>query len=108
LNGAVLGSTFRATAYRSEEQAMSKGDAESLVGEGVEDGPQGIRPGSFAAGLAVGALLGAAVALLFAPAPGHVTRGRARRHLEDAREFAEDEFEDLSKRARRELRRRVG
>lgn len=73
-----------------------------------EESPRRIAGGSFAAGVALGALLGAAVALLFAPAPGHITRSRVRRQLEDAREYAEDEFEDLSKRARKELRRRVG
>lgn len=69
---------------------------------------RGSSAGGFAAGVALGALLGAAVALLFAPAPGHITRSRLRRGLEDARDYAEEEFEDLSKRARKELRRRVG
>ena len=70
--------------------------------------PDRLSGGSFAAGVALGVLLGAAVALLFAPAPGQATRGRVRRHLEEARDYAEDEFEDLSNRARKELRRRVG
>ncbi|MDX2057077.1 MAG: YtxH domain-containing protein, partial [Gemmatimonadales bacterium] len=41
--------------------------------------------GGFGLGLLVGALLGATVALLFAPAPGHDTRRRLRRRLEDVR-----------------------
>jgi len=87
---------------------MSTPEAEPREEDLMEEPRRQISGGSFAAGVALGALLGAAVALLFAPAPGHVTRGRVRRHLEDAREYAEEEFEDLSKRARKELRRRVG
>lgn len=89
---------------------MTKLDPENdLTTDGsLDESPRGMSGGSFAAGVALGALLGAAVALLFAPAPGDVTRGRVRRHLEDARDYAEEEFEDLSKRARKELRRRVG
>ena len=68
----------------------------------------GGRKGSFAAGVAVGVLLGAAVALLFAPERGSLTREKLRRRLEDVREYAEDEFDDLRKRARKELRRRIG
>ena len=68
----------------------------------------GSRVGGFAAGIAIGALLGAAVALLFAPAQGQVTREKLRRRLDDAREYAEEEFDDLRKRARKEIRRRIG
>ncbi|HSE50805.1 MAG TPA: YtxH domain-containing protein [Gemmatimonadales bacterium] len=68
----------------------------------------GSRAGGFAAGIAIGVMLGAAVALLFAPAQGQVTRGKLRRQLEDVREYAEDEFDDLRKKARKELRRRMG
>ena len=68
----------------------------------------GSRVGGFAAGIAIGALLGAAVALLFAPAQGQVTRDKLRRRLEDVREYAEDEFDDLKKKARKQLRRRMG
>ena len=46
--------------------------------------------------------------LAFAPAQGQVTRGKLRRQLEDVREYAEDEFDDLRKKARKELRRRIG
>jgi YtxH-like protein len=68
----------------------------------------GSRVGGFAAGIAFGVLLGAAVALLFAPAQGSVTRGKLRRRLEDVKEYAEDEFDDLRKKARKELRKRIG
>jgi len=64
--------------------------------------------GGFAAGIAFGVLLGAAIALLFAPAQGQVTREKLRRRLDDVREYAEDEFDDLRKRARKQLRRRIG
>jgi hypothetical protein len=64
--------------------------------------------GGFAVGLAVGALLGAAAALLLAPAPGHVTRRRLRRRLQDARDRAEGGWERLSRRARREMAHRAG
>lgn len=68
----------------------------------------GSRAGGFAAGVAIGVVVGAAVALLFAPAQGRVTREKLRRQLDDVREYAEDEFEDLRKKARKELRRRMG
>lgn len=68
----------------------------------------GSRAGGFAAGIALGVVVGAAVALLFAPAQGRVTRDKLRRRLDDVREYAEDEFEDLRKKARKELRRRIG
>ena len=68
----------------------------------------GGRAGGFAAGIAIGLVIGAAVALLFAPDRGEITRGRLRRRLEDARDYAEEEFGDLKKRARKELRRRFG
>lgn len=68
----------------------------------------GSRAGGFAAGIAIGVLVGAAVALLFAPAQGQVTRDTLRRRLGDAREYAEDEFDDLRKKARKEIRKRIG
>ncbi|NOT07204.1 MAG: hypothetical protein HOP28_03270 [Gemmatimonadales bacterium] len=86
---------------RAEEEVSAEAEEE------VEAAEPSSRGGTFAAGLAVGALLGAAVALLFAPAPGQVTRKRLRRGLEDAREYAEDEFGDLQRRARKEIRRRM-
>ena len=55
----------------------------------------------------LGGIIGAAAALLLAPASGHVTRRRLKRKLEHARELAGDKWEDLSKRAKREIKRRV-
>jgi gas vesicle protein len=75
--------------------------------EETDELPAGGGAGRFAAGLALGALVGAAVALLFAPAPGRVTRRRLRDRLDDARELAQDEFTELSERARKEIRKRT-
>ena len=75
--------------------------------EAEAEAPAKGRGGSFAAGIAIGALLGAAVALLLAPASGSVTRKRLGRKLEHAKELAGDELESLSRRAKREIRRRV-
>ncbi len=87
---------------------MEKEDEDEIQEESAEEPRPPRRSAQFAAGLAVGALLGAAVALLFAPAAGHVTRSRLRRRLDQVRERAGEEWEDLSRRARREIRRRVG
>ena len=87
---------------------MSKDDEDESPEEVAEEPRAAARSAQFAAGLAVGALLGAAVALLFAPAAGHVTRGRLRRKLDQVRDKAGEEWDDLSRRARREIRRRMG
>lgn len=70
--------------------------------------PRGLGAGSFAAGLAIGALVGATVALLLAPAPGRVTRKKLKRHLDDAKELAEDGIDELSRKAKREIKKHVG
>jgi gas vesicle protein len=61
----------------------------------------------FGVGLFVGALLGAAVALLFAPAPGQDTRRRLRRTMGDVRDRLGEEVSDLDHRLREKLRRRL-
>jgi gas vesicle protein len=65
----------------------------------------GRRTRTFLAGLALGALIGAGVALLLAPGTGEETRHavshRARRLARDARERY-DEMRDTARRARRE------
>ena len=50
----------------------------------------------FLAGVLVGAVLGAAVALLTAPQPGHRTRRRIRRVAGNLRDGASDRWEDLA------------
>jgi gas vesicle protein len=71
--------------------------------------------GSFAAGLLVGALVGAGLALLFAPEKGETMRRKlgkkARRVSESAREVVEDaaeEVRDEVARRRREIARNLG
>jgi len=87
---------------------MSRDDEDESPEETADEAPATRGTAQFAAGLAVGALLGAAVALLFAPAAGQVTRGRLRRKLDQVRDRAGEEWEDLSRRAKREIRRHVG
>jgi gas vesicle protein len=87
---------------------MSRDDEDELEEETEEEAPSEMGAGGFAAGLAVGALLGAAVALMFAPASGQITRRRIRRKFEDAKAYASEELEDLSKRARKEIRKHTG
>ena len=61
--------------------------------------------GLFAAGIAIGAMLGAGAALLVAPASGFETRMRLSRSARRARERASDRWDDLENRARHTARR---
>lgn len=63
--------------------------------------------GVFLTGLGVGALLGAAIALLYAPESGDITRRRLRRQFRTIREDAADEWRDRTRGVRRELKRRL-
>jgi gas vesicle protein len=69
-------------------------------------GKAGPGPGGFAAGLVFGVVLGAGLALLFAPERGETTRRRLRRRLARLREEAEAGLERAGKQTRRELARR--
>lgn len=60
----------------------------------------------FAAGLVFGAILGAGIALLFAPDRGDRTRGRLIRRLRQLRENAEKGLDQAGGRTKRELLRR--
>jgi len=77
--------------------------------EQAEDDPRGeagpVRRG-FAAGIVIGVVLGAGLALLFAPERGETTRRQLRRRLARLREDAEAGLERAGKRTRRELARR--
>lgn len=64
------------------------------------------RGGGFAMGLVVGALLGAVVALAYAPERGEVTRKRMKRRLRDAGESAREALTDAAGEMRDEVSRR--
>jgi hypothetical protein len=64
------------------------------------------RRGGFAAGLVLGAMLGAAAALLLAPERGVDTRRRLRKRVRSVRDSAEDRWRAIEAVARRELARR--
>jgi len=62
--------------------------------------------GGLLAGIAVGALVGAGIALLFAPQSGEDTRRDLSRKARSIRDDAADRLEDVSARTRREFNRR--
>ena len=63
-------------------------------------------PAGFTAGLLLGVVLGAAVALMFAPEEGEKTRGRLRRRVQSLGEDAREGIDRAGARTRKELRRR--
>ena len=65
------------------------------------DGLMGLR--GFAAGLVIGALLGAGIAFLIAPERGEVVRKRLTRGFRDIHDDARDQLDDWRGEARREL-----
>lgn len=68
--------------------------------------PSGGRAAGFGLGLFVGALVGAAVALLFAPAPGQETRRRLKRRFDTVKDELGDRVDEADQYVRRQLRRR--
>jgi hypothetical protein len=86
---------------RSEGQEPEAPGFDEVVDEGVGDGGAL----TFLAGFGLGALLGAGLALLFAPERGSVTRRRLRRRLRDLGADTADRVGELRHRAERELRR---
>lgn len=60
---------------------------------------------NFVAGLAMGAILGASIALLTAPQSGKRTRRHIVRAVEAARDHADEGWDDVSGRVRRVVRR---
>lgn len=59
---------------------------------------------NFIAGIAIGAILGASIALLTAPQAGKRTRRQVVRAIENARENAGDEWENVTGRVKRVVR----
>ncbi|MGH7630703.1 MAG: YtxH domain-containing protein [Gemmatimonadales bacterium] len=78
--------------------------AEASPAEAAAAGDRGVA--GFVTGLVIGALVGAGVALLFAPARGDRLRRQLGRGARAFRERARDELEDAARRARREIARR--
>ncbi len=62
--------------------------------------------GGLIAGIVIGALIGAGIALLAAPSSGEDTRRQLTRRARGLRDDAAERFDALSLRARRELKRR--
>ena len=62
--------------------------------------------GSLLAGITIGALVGAGIALLFAPQSGEDTRRELSRRARSARDEAMDKLDDATTRARHEFNRR--
>jgi len=78
--------------------------AEASAADVAAAGDRGVA--GFVTGLVVGALVGAGVALLFAPARGDRLRRRLGRGARALRDQARAELEQAARRARRELARR--
>ncbi|MDQ3138101.1 MAG: YtxH domain-containing protein [Gemmatimonadota bacterium] len=89
-----------------ERMAEDEGGTTELA-EDEADGGRGL--GRFAAGVVFGALLGAGIALMFAPERGDKARHRLRRRLERLREDTAEGLGRAGSLTRREvLRRRRG
>jgi gas vesicle protein len=74
------------------------------VGEGEDESGRGL--GGFAAGVVFGALLGAGMALMFAPERGDTARRRLSRRLTRLREDTAEGLQRAGARTRREVLRR--
>jgi hypothetical protein len=88
--------------FEDEDEDEDEDDEEDE--EDMDSDRGGFGVAGFAVGLALGAVLGASVALLMAPAAGDVTRHRLQRRLRHARHIAEEKWDDLADRARKEVK----
>jgi gas vesicle protein len=85
---------------------MADEDALSPEPESSNHSDEHLGPAGFAAGLIVGALLGASLALLFAPDRGDRTRRAVRQKLHDLRREAADGLEQAGRITRKDVLRR--
>ena len=92
----------------SNMRALSFTAPRDTNGDGLFDTDGGKGLGRFAAGVVFGALLGAGIALMFAPERGDKARHRLRRRLERLREDTADGLGRASRVTRREVLRRRG
>lgn len=81
----------------------------------AQESPSGIMPlegdgspAAFVAGIAIGALLGAGIALMLAPDAGPRTRKKVGRRVRSMSDRALEELEEATREQRRSLRRGVG
>lgn len=74
--------------------------------EETETAPSPRAVGGFVAGLLLGVLLGAGVALLYAPDEGEKTRGRLRKRMNSLTDDAREGLDRAGSRTRKELLRR--
>jgi gas vesicle protein len=90
-----------------DEELRESADAEGAErAERAEPEHRARGAGGFAAGVLIGALIGAGLALLFAPESGGKIRRRLGRRMRRWRERARNEIDDASRLARRDLTRR--
>lgn len=82
-------------------------DDEFSLDDDFRDEPQELVHGTrnFMAGLAVGALVGAGIALLYAPDRGRNTRRRLGRRIQRLRDRSGQSVQDLKAALRKEMRR---
>lgn len=90
----------------AEEELPEPADAGEDEATAVEGMARSGGARTFVAGLVIGALVGAGVALLFAPQAGEETRRIIRRRAKKIAADAQDRYDDLKDRMRRARRRR--
>jgi gas vesicle protein len=86
-----------------EERALAALEADDAEDE---EGHEQRSVGTFLAGLAIGALVGAGVALLFAPQSGADTRRAVSRRAKHLAREARDRYEEIREKVRRARRER--
>jgi gas vesicle protein len=85
---------------------MGEHEEQESESESGTDAEERVGPAGFAAGLVVGALLGASIGLLFAPERGDRTRRAVRRRLERLREDAAEGLGRAGRLTRKDVLRR--